>query len=355
MRVLTDPTSLDSSFLLPPIQETMNTEVSKLISGICSVYVEKFVDVLLEREWLSSTLNKEEVLKLWSEEIVKEKFAKLQASSSSDNNILRPSSKTTKAGKKGKHTKRSGYLEFCKEQRKKAKAEGSELSFGEMSRIIGQKWRDLSEEEKEKYKIQSQVTTDVVSVPTTTTIEEYEPKKTAPLPSIWDTTQREEEDDFEENGDGEGTLHEEENDATFLSLQSHHIPSFPVQTVVATTTTTSSSTNMEGDPPLSSWTEETQEEIETVSRTNDADIIMDMLKMQNTNQLKKTCLDVGCVPSRKKADTIDRIIKKLQENGFMKQFINLHHPTNQGDSTTNMTASTDDLVAPSFSVCESYL
>ncbi|KAK3103095.1 hypothetical protein FSP39_016403 [Pinctada imbricata] len=45
----------------------------------------------------------------------------------------------------------SGYLMFSKEMRRTIQAESPDMSFGDVSRLVGVKWRNLSKEDKEKY------------------------------------------------------------------------------------------------------------------------------------------------------------------------------------------------------------
>lgn len=46
----------------------------------------------------------------------------------------------------------SPWLQFCKEERIRLKAEFPDMKFGEISKAIGDKWTSMSEEEKELYK-----------------------------------------------------------------------------------------------------------------------------------------------------------------------------------------------------------
>jgi DNA repair protein RAD16 len=41
---------------------------------------------------------------------------------------------------------------FCKKMRPQVVAENPKLSFGEVGRKLGEMWRELSDEEKKKYK-----------------------------------------------------------------------------------------------------------------------------------------------------------------------------------------------------------
>ena len=49
------------------------------------------------------------------------------------------------SGSRGK----SGYISFVKHQRPISKKENPEATFGELSRLVGAKWRGLSDAEKE--------------------------------------------------------------------------------------------------------------------------------------------------------------------------------------------------------------
>jgi len=43
------------------------------------------------------------------------------------------------------------YMFFCQEQREVVKAENPDITFGEIGKILGAKWKDLSEKEKKPY------------------------------------------------------------------------------------------------------------------------------------------------------------------------------------------------------------
>ena len=45
-----------------------------------------------------------------------------------------------------------GYMQFVKVHYDEVKEENPDLSFGEIGRLLGEMWRDLSDEEKEEYK-----------------------------------------------------------------------------------------------------------------------------------------------------------------------------------------------------------
>ncbi|KAI8449560.1 high mobility group box domain-containing protein [Phakopsora pachyrhizi] len=45
----------------------------------------------------------------------------------------------------------SAYMYFSQDWRERIKAENPEVSFGEIGRLLGQKWKSLSDEEKKPY------------------------------------------------------------------------------------------------------------------------------------------------------------------------------------------------------------
>lgn len=74
---------------------------------------------------------------------------------------LKPKAKKSRSGEKGtkEKTKKEGssrgpspYILFSTENRAKAKAENPTLTFGELGKLLGERWRELSDEEKQKYK-----------------------------------------------------------------------------------------------------------------------------------------------------------------------------------------------------------
>ncbi|XP_064633737.1 protein polybromo-1-like isoform X4 [Lineus longissimus] len=83
-------------------------------------------------------------------------FTPMDASFSQDSNSTPshppPSStKKTASGKPKKKHVPSGYIVFAGECRKKIQEENSDLSFGDISKIVGTKWRNLPKAEKEKF------------------------------------------------------------------------------------------------------------------------------------------------------------------------------------------------------------
>ncbi|KAL3851885.1 hypothetical protein ACJMK2_015582 [Sinanodonta woodiana] len=74
---------------------------------------------------------------------------KSQKKVSSDDSRQQTDSKKTKA--KGRKVQISGYILYSGEIRKTIQQENPDCSFGEISRIVGLKWRNLTKEEKEKY------------------------------------------------------------------------------------------------------------------------------------------------------------------------------------------------------------
>lgn len=51
-----------------------------------------------------------------------------------------------------KKKKTNGYNKYNKKRRKEMLEKNSKMNFGEMSKIIGEEWRNLSEKERQKYK-----------------------------------------------------------------------------------------------------------------------------------------------------------------------------------------------------------
>jgi hypothetical protein len=47
--------------------------------------------------------------------------------------------------------KKSAFLIYCEEHRDQLKKENPDLSFGEIAKLLGEKWKQLSEDEKEIY------------------------------------------------------------------------------------------------------------------------------------------------------------------------------------------------------------
>jgi len=62
----------------------------------------------------------------------------------------KPKSSTKKGGKAKKPLK--GFMLFSQEHRPKVKEENPDISFGQIGKKLGEMWRALNDEEKEKYK-----------------------------------------------------------------------------------------------------------------------------------------------------------------------------------------------------------
>lgn len=59
--------------------------------------------------------------------------------------------KKKKSKKSGKKRALSGYMLFCKDARENVKEENPDMKLTEITKILGQMWRDLSEKKKTKY------------------------------------------------------------------------------------------------------------------------------------------------------------------------------------------------------------
>ena len=57
---------------------------------------------------------------------------------------------------KNKKFKKNAYTIFSSSHRKKIKQLHPEKNFGEISKMVGSKWKQLSDEEKQVYKIQAE-------------------------------------------------------------------------------------------------------------------------------------------------------------------------------------------------------
>lgn len=53
--------------------------------------------------------------------------------------------------KKQSKPRKSGYINFCKEERPKLKKNNPNMTFGEQGKKLGEMWKGLSDEEKEKW------------------------------------------------------------------------------------------------------------------------------------------------------------------------------------------------------------
>jgi len=79
-----------------------------------------------------------------------EKYKETKSSSSSEEKES-PKKKRKKRDKDAPKPKLSAYLIFSKETRPKVKEHQPSLSFGEIGKHIGEKWRELSESDKQKF------------------------------------------------------------------------------------------------------------------------------------------------------------------------------------------------------------
>jgi rRNA processing protein Krr1/Pno1 len=49
----------------------------------------------------------------------------------------------------------SNYINYCSQFREKFKSEHPEFTFGQLAKFLGQKWRELSDEQKASYSLKS--------------------------------------------------------------------------------------------------------------------------------------------------------------------------------------------------------
>lgn len=88
---------------------------------------------------------------------------------------------------KSPNKKVSPWLQFCKDERVRLKTEQPQLKFGEISKIIGEKWSAMTTEEKQKYSssvsaddgpVTTTSNTSTTVQPTEATTSSRKPKKT---------------------------------------------------------------------------------------------------------------------------------------------------------------------------------
>lgn len=124
----------------------MNTAIQNTIAQYFLAFVEKVSG--------KHNIPKEDLEELWRE-TQKEKL-KISPRSRAKNNATK---------------KPSAYINFCKHHRKQIKDESPGLTFGEVSKALGAKWKSLGVEEKAKY-----VDPEYVGITTTTTTTAEEKK-----------------------------------------------------------------------------------------------------------------------------------------------------------------------------------
>ena len=64
----------------------------------------------------------------------------------------KPKSKAKKAAPTKKKRTLSPYMNFCRVQRETVKADNPEASFGDLSKLLGGMWKEMSDAQKEEYK-----------------------------------------------------------------------------------------------------------------------------------------------------------------------------------------------------------
>ena len=94
--------------------------LSKELAKIVNKHVDNLLDIISEKYHLS----KDELNEIWE---------------------------TCSKTKTKKNKKLSPWHQFCKVERQKMKKENPHLSFGELSKLIGQKWMSMSDEDKKNY------------------------------------------------------------------------------------------------------------------------------------------------------------------------------------------------------------
>lgn len=156
--------------------------------------------------------------------------------------------------------KMSPWLQFCKEERMRLKREFPEMTFGEISKAIGDKWTSMSEEEKEIYKEKCR---------TAQPVDEPKPKKTK-------KTKKTKKDDVQEE---------------MSSIEA----------------VAGGMNRMEGDDDGDGGDDHTQE---------DPKWTRDNLKKMKIADLRKLCEDVKLSRTGKKEEIIERLLNSVRyDNG----------------------------------------
>ena len=80
-----------------------------------------------------------------------EEMANYSAPEDSDNDETEQTKKKAKKDKNAPKSARSAYTYFGNDMRESIKAENADVSFAEVNKMLGERWKNLSSDEKQKY------------------------------------------------------------------------------------------------------------------------------------------------------------------------------------------------------------
>ena len=100
------------------LNKNIQKSIDKLIKNKVNSYIDDLINILPN----NSNITKQQLIELWNK-------------------------KETKQSRK-----KSAYINWSSQMRTKIKKENSDLSFSEVAKKLGEMWKKLSQEEKDKYK-----------------------------------------------------------------------------------------------------------------------------------------------------------------------------------------------------------
>ncbi len=157
--------------------------------------------------------------------------------------------------------KMSPWLQFCKDERIKLKKDQPSLKFGQISKVIGEKWSAMSDEDKKKYES---------SVPTTTT----------------NTTEKKNDDDNETT--------------TEVAAAALPTKTSTASSLKKTTTTTNAKKSSISKTPMT---------------TDPAQWTRDHLEKMSISELKELCEGIKLSKTGKKSEIVNRLLNCSDTGG----------------------------------------
>jgi hypothetical protein len=156
------------------------------LSTVMIALTDSFIQEFTKRIASKYDLEQEELLTLWNEIDKDNVEVPITISTSSEQPVKKSSKKSKKSETSPKTKKTTPYINYMKSIRSSIKEENPSFNFAQISKEIGRRWKELSVDEKNQYKVED-VPTETVEM--TETVQEKTPKKTSQKKSKKDKTE----------------------------------------------------------------------------------------------------------------------------------------------------------------------
>lgn len=165
--------------------------------------------------------------------------------------------------------KMSPWLQFCKDERIKLKKDQPSLKFGEISKVIGEKWSAMSDDDKKKYESSVPVITNTTNITKNTN------------------------NNTEKNNHDESSNTTEENPSNDVIV--------PTKTSTTSTSKKTSTTTTNAKKPVVSKSP-------TTTTTDPAQWTRDHLEKMSISELKELCEGIKLSKTGKKSEIVNRLL-----------------------------------------------